>query len=380
MISKFFLSITSFVSFLIAFLLSTRGVFPYFIDAFILALVVFYYVIYCDRLIKLRVSLSIVGLWFLFFSFILISSFYNEVQPYKYLYYYVFFVVFILCLNMVSVCQVKFVKCFSAVNFIICFFSILSFINVLNIPELIYSRSGSERIYGLIGNPNYFAYMIFINIILINIYKEYFSKYKFIIYQLILTFAVIFSLSRGVLIGLFFFYLLINVRALTIKKISLFICVVCVLFSVVNFSVDSDMIINTINYRIDNLINGDGSGRFDIWAIGFESISSHLDKIITGVGPNMFGTYAHSLGLNNTTHNSFLRLFFELGIFGFGLFFVMMGYFFKKIECISLNMKIAIAVGVSFSWLSNDFILNKETWVLLAMLVSYDTLKREEYN
>ncbi|WP_160295708.1 O-antigen ligase family protein [Photobacterium kishitanii] len=271
-------------------------------------------------------------------------------------------------------------KCFSAVNFIICFFSILSFINVLNIPELIYSRSGSERIYGLIGNPNYFAYMIFINIILINIYKEYFSKYKFIIYQLILTFAVIFSLSRGVLIGLFFFYLLINVRALTIKKISLFICVVCVLFSVVNFSVDSDMIINTINYRIDNLINGDGSGRFDIWAIGFESISSHLDKIITGVGPNMFGTYAHSLGLNNTTHNSFLRLFFELGIFGFGLFFVMMGYFFKKIECISLNMKIAIAVGVSFSWLSNDFILNKETWVLLAMLVSYDTLKREEYN
>nr|PMJ88198.1 hypothetical protein BCU14_25290 [Vibrio lentus] len=128
----------------------------------------------------------------------------------------------------------------------------------------------------------------------------------------------------------------------------------------------------TISYRVDDLLNGGGSGRFEIWALGLEFITSKIEYIFFGVGPNQFGDMSKLLGIDNTTHNSYLRLLFELGILGLIVFILLIIYMFNSLKNIPSIYRYTAFFALMISWLSNDFILNKETWLFFAVLMTYN--------
>lgn len=270
---------------------------------------------------------------------------------------------------------------FSLISGIMCalvsFFIILHLAGIMKNYELFYSRSGLIRASGLMYNPNYFAYMNFIIFILL-----YLSPIKKPIKLSLLFFiflAVVFSFSRGVTAGLIIFLVLNIFRREWIKYI--FILPVIIIPLVIisnNFFIaifDLEAVRNTIEYRLSNLKSGDLSGRSSIWIFGFQAWFNDISHILFGFGFGNFQKYVGVFDIENTVHNSFLRSLYELGLIGVILLTCFYYSLVNNIRAVNNKTKIIIISSVLITWFSNDFFINKDTFLLLIIMILSSHIK-----
>ena len=232
---------------------------------------------------------------------------------------------------------------------------------------LFYIRDGGVRASGLMINPNYFAYMCLICFLLCNLLFNS-SLYRNIL-LILLALLIILSFSRGVSAALivFLFTRVFNIKGF-IYFISLF-CFVVVFMKFSNF--DLDELYSTFEYRIENLKSGDVSGRSDVWILGFQEWTKSIKDFLFGFGFNNFQSKLSFYNIENTTHNSYLRMFYEFGILGF--IFIMFFYvsFFVKIVRDDWYTKAIFLIPIGVAWLSNDFFINKDTFIFMVVFWAY---------
>lgn len=249
-------------------------------------------------------------------------------------------------------------------------FIILHQIGIISNPELFYARDGSVRASGFMYNPNYFAYMNFVIFILV--FLTPLKKHlKFIILALIFL-AVVLSFSRGVTAGLTIFLFMSLFKREWLKYIfiaPLFVIIIIIIFNKFLFNLlDIETIKHTIEYRVSNLKSGDLSGRSTIWIYGFKIWFNDILHILFGFGFGNFQNYIGYYGIENTVHNSYLRSLYELGLVGTVVLIYFYKSLIKSIKSISDINKFIIISSILVCWFSNDFFINKDTFLLLSLL------------
>lgn len=179
-----------------------------------------------------------------------------------------------------------------------------------------------EGLTGFTFNRNIFALIVGLGVLLcvfsIKIKKS--NKINFIVILLgfIFIFCTLFSYSRAVWVALFlslFFYFFINLKSIKITHI-LYVISIFLVIGIAFAYVDS------LQNRLDLLLNGNSSNRDKIWLYTLNLIQQ---KPIFGWGLDTWSI----IGLKDyaNVHNSILEILLYLGIFGFFSF----TYFFINI-------------------------------------------------
>lgn len=179
-----------------------------------------------------------------------------------------------------------------------------------------------EGLTGFTFNRNIFALIVGLGVLLcvfsIKIKKS--NKINFIVILLgfIFIFCTLFSYSRAVWVALFlslFIYLFINLKSIKINHI-LYVISIFLVIGIAFVYVDS------LQNRLDLLLNGNSSNRDKIWLYTLNLIQQ---KPIFGWGLDTWSI----IGLKDyaNVHNSILEILLYLGIFGFFSF----TYFFINI-------------------------------------------------
>lgn len=179
-----------------------------------------------------------------------------------------------------------------------------------------------EGLTGFTFNRNIFALIVGLGVLLcvfsIKIKKS--NKINFIVILLgfIFIFCTLFSYSRAVWVALFlslFFYFFINLKSIKITHI-LYVISIFLVIGIAFVYVDS------LQNRLDLLLNGNSSNRDKIWLYTLNLIQQ---KPIFGWGLDTWSI----IGLKDyaNVHNSILEILLYLGIFGFFSF----TYFFINI-------------------------------------------------
>ncbi len=180
------------------------------------------------------------------------------------------------------------------------------------------------RYRGLFGGPNglgIFCVLFFISFfILINYYKDLFSKQEQVFIFGIILLSLIWSGSRNSLIAVFIFYLF--QRFFGLSPFLGFLLFVIFLFVSELISSNAAAIINSLGlggyFRVQTI--EEGSGRYIAWAFAWKQIQ-HNFFIGRGFAYNEFYMRQHYgalLKLNHQggVHNSFLTFWFDQGLVG----------------------------------------------------------------
>lgn len=262
----------------------------------------------------------------------------------------------------------KFVVISSLLISLVSLLSLLEVLGIFHAPiQLFYARGANMRAYGFMGNPNYMAYNCAVFLILLH-----YSKLKrYNTPLLLLNFILILlSVSRGVILGVVLYFILSNIR---LNKRNIIIMLLSI-------AVSSYIILNppefleTFILRFSTLFDeGNSSGRDVIWSRGYELWGSSFSSILFGTGFNNFDNILFDYyDISNTVHNSFLRILFEFGIIGL----IIILTFYLVLMLIGHQNKVSrqfiiLLLSVSLMWLTNDYFLLRETFILFIVLRSF---------
>jgi putative inorganic carbon (hco3(-)) transporter len=226
--------------------------------------------------------------------------------------------------------------------------------------------------------------------------KDISQKNKNIGILLLLLFAVILILSgsRGALLSTTFVFLYWFIKdGLKLKKLLILLFLVALLV-IVYYFLPSFLL---ERYSVNNVIEYGGTGRLDIWKVGFNAF---LHSIYIGYGFGTFSdvydiyvgkTYIDAFwGYSKAAHNTFLRMAVELGIIGLFLFLwiIVQHIKLRKIDYYKndlVNQSRYIAnmgiVGIIIGCLSLDVILFKYFWLTIQYSsIVYNLTNRKEEN
>tara|TARA_B110000211_G_C14041651_1_gene537053 strand:- start:509 stop:1387 length:879 start_codon:yes stop_codon:yes gene_type:complete len=230
---------------------------------------------------------------------------------------------------------------------------------------------------GGMGDPNEFSTTILFAIGLIWSYYIAFRKYTFFI--VLLTFIFILGLliaASKTALGVLFIYTIVIVYLIIIKykgsqKFRRFLILAISFISALTL----------INYYFESLIelflsrfesNNTADQRINNWKIGFDMLKSSW---LVGVGPQ---NYANEIGLFDTsleihtreTHNMYLKVLFELGVFGFLSFMILI----MKLLRYFVTNKYYSSLLISTSYLLMGFTLSltydKYVWLIIGLSVN----------
>lgn len=257
--------------------------------------------------------------------------------------------------------------------------------------------SGStERSIGLTWDPNVFAAE------LLTVFPfAYFSFYAqtkptlkiaSAISALMIVIAILFSESRGILIGLVALLPLLFLGTRRHAGITAIFLVVTIVVGVIALPA-------TFEDRILESLEGadrGGAGRYDIWGIGWEMWQSYP---ILGVGSGNFveefrsflfkTPSAHiALGSGISPHNIFLNVLAETGLVGFSIFLIMVLAMIRKLKKTltiwhnlhrvqEYYMTMAIGYAVMAYFFAGITVMNeyqKLLWVLIGLVIAMSNL------
>lgn len=176
---------------------------------------------------------------------------------------------------------------------------------------------GLNRIFGTVFHPSVFAMYLTI-LFPLSIFRFYYSQeiFKKIFYLLLIiliTMSILFSYTRiawlGLMIGIF--GMLLNFKKFKLLVIFGFLCIILLMFfgSVIIDRVSEAFIINNGQIQFSEL--GSVAWRFQQWNLAIDVIKINF---FTGIGLWNFPLFS---SYNSTPHNDYLRVFAELGLFGF---------------------------------------------------------------
>lgn len=347
--------------FILAFLFVSRGFFS-FLDIFI-----WFYGFYCFfiyvRRNKIIIPFRLSTPFLLFLIYIFVNCIVNNVLDFRIIYYFSIIIPLYFIFSLENKSTEYFVISLGCILAVVFICSLLNLLQISDFNYMFYIRDGGIRASGLMYNPNYFAYSTFISFLLLD---SFFSKGKIkLILLFMMAFLILLSFSRGVILGmLVYFVFKIKYKLIPIFVLLILFFYLSNIFTLLDMNIDD--LYKTLEYRLENLKTGDLSGRVTTWIIGYEVWSLNLKNILFGFGFNNFIENTEYLGVSNTVHNSYLRMLYEFGILGF-IFIVYL--FYKFIETISKNKIFLIFLPILITWISNDFFIVKDTFLLICILI-----------
>lgn len=361
---KIYKNTDALIIFILAIVIIARGIIQQnLVELTILTIGVFY--LFTDKIrfnLLDKITRLLYLLCFIVFTISLYST--NNFNSFNILYNFFSLLVFLSIFNSYNRAELFVFYCGFIIS-VICFFQILhlfDFIDITNL-NLFYSRDGLVRSQALIGNPNYSAYNSFICFILL-----YFSRIKHKrIFLFFLAMSVLITISRGVIIALISFILLMNLKLNKTTFVSALFLFIGYM-SLVQY-LPEDFIF-TITERFNVFFDeGDSSGRSGIWQHGYIEWSKDLGYIILGFGFNNFPNVVRISDLDLNVHNSFLRVLYELGIVGFIVVFPFFYSIINQIKWEYTKEKYILIIALVISWMTNDFFILKETFFMIAVLL-----------
>lgn len=258
---------------------------------------------------------------------------------------------------------------------------------------LLYMRNNVARGAGLYGNPNYYAISVLIAVgFVMGIIrfgkKDEFSKWNRLL-LIIFCLDILFTFSRGAwvslgMMSLFFSLPLLSKEKVSAKTLAVFwILVICLLFFTLIYGHALKAAVfdsfaefgRFVMRRLEDLLWGTGSGRYDIWLEGFEHFSSSWWSFIFGLGGNQSGYYST---LQQQPHNGYLKSLYENGILGFTLVMILIFRLLKTSFNVGiLKVKSPLffpLLGLCVMSLSNDVFILKEFWIVSSLVLIFDDL------
>jgi hypothetical protein len=243
----------------------------------------------------------------------------------------------------------------------------------------------NERYTGVLGNPNGLGIFITVYYFLFQVTLYYFPRLfdrriKYLLYFLIFA-SLILSQSRNAMlnIAVFHVFMFLNKRSVALSFIVLGVIIASYGF-LLTFAISIIQWIGIEEFaRIETL--EDGSGRTIAWDYIWDKIERHNYWFGTGVGSTeqLFKenyTMLSRMGHQGNAHNSFLTLWYDLGVFGMIAFLI--GFIGNMIKTVKNYIAFPIAVGLLLSanfesWLSaslNPFHIGA---ILIITLLHYVT-------
>ena len=239
---------------------------------------------------------------------------------------------------------------------------------------VVYRRSGFLRLQGFMGSPNYFAISLFSSYLVYSLLRKKLSIESNACLEIFVRVGVFLAFSRAAIIA-FVFYDVLRIAFFSqlsvIAKGFIGFCVfVLAVFLCANFFFKDatekiyEKLSITVEYRVQDLVTS-GSGRFDIWDEAGEYLG-YAKYALIGVGP---GQYFGMQGVDNQTHNSYMKLIVEHGVIGFFLYmswlaFLMYGLITKK-----MRFEQAAFLSILVFSIGNDVFLTKGFSLFIAAIV-----------
>lgn len=157
-----------------------------------------------------------------------------------------------------------------------------------------------------------------------NIKRKSISKCFKLAFQVVYVIAIFMTVSRGAVVALLLIIVYNMVNKGKVKRAVFFLVTIAIIFFVVYYLGQYLFgSYNPVNLLIERFVTDEGgSGRIDLWRISFKAI---LEKPFFGYGlgesPYIIGrTNAENIG----SHNTFITIWFEAGIFAFIVFVSML--------------------------------------------------------
>lgn len=224
-----------------------------------------------------------------------------------------------------------------------------------------------ERFTGVLGNPNGLGIFIAVYYYLFQVTLYYFPKLfnrriKYALYSLLFI-SLFFSQSRNAMlnIGVFHVFMFLNRRSVVLSFIVLGV-IVTSYGLLLSWAIRVIQSLGLQEYaRLETL--EDGSGRTIAWEFIYDRIKKENFWFGTGIGSTelLFKDNYDMLsrmGHQGNAHNSFLTLWYDLGIFGMIAFVV--GYIGNMIKTIENYIAFPIVVGLLLS-------ANFESWLAASL-------------
>ena len=238
------------------------------------------------------------------------------------------------------------------------------------------SGRGTLMLGNYTANPNTIAFGLLIPLSIcvdkIIRHKSITMKCLYVIVLGIILTTIVITGSRSSMLGVatIFIIYIFSIK----KKISTGIIMVAI--GLIAISLAPDLFID----RWSQAVETRGSGRVDIWFVGLEAIKKYW---VLGAGnnnfPNAYNEFIYLtpqfIGYDFGSHNQFLGLLVELGIFGFSLFVLAIIKHSKKIHLQAnefntnhIILKAALG-GILVSSFFGDNMLDKSFWLLWMMIL-----------
>lgn len=248
---------------------------------------------------------------------------------------------------------------------------ILTYINSFSFSEYRFSLAFGNEV-----DPNYFASSLGLisATLLYQILKK--RKILFILPYLVIILIVLESGSRGALLSMIVIALVQLFLNITKKNWLKYIIIIFVSFLVISYSLNffnSDLI---NRFRLQNI--QDGSGRLEIWKNYFHIFFElPIYKKILGVGiSNSSVTYYQYFGYLKNTHNLYINVLIDFGLFGLVLMLIIQGMMLHRIIKSKNTLAISVYLALITSSMFLDMQITRYFWFVNIFSLGYIWCRR----
>lgn len=263
----------------------------------------------------------------------------------------------------------------AVISFVVLLSFVLYYSGIDYLSNMLYIRSGNARAAGLLGGPNYFAISsAFAFFVSYYIWRFNSGSGWPVIFILLGTLA---SLSRGVILGLFVFFICVFIMDRVARK--------KIIITAVAASAVIPFLYLTFNERILRLQStliarfsdhgGGASTRFDLFNTTLQSLDT-VDWILGS------GRYDYSsAGMAYSPHNLYISTIADQGLFG------LLGYFFLFLIILFFSFSlrkhyksfpVAVLLFCIMAALTNDYQYVREWWLIMALAAYFINIKRNQ--
>jgi len=282
--------------------------------------------------------------------------------------------------------------------------TVITVIDVYNVPDLgiikqmeNVSAANLGRVQGPLGEPNQYAAFLVLFLpayiaLAMSGYGMGWAKKVFYYGAALSTFAVLLltgsrggvvGLFIGCIVGFFVFKKYIDTRKLIATLAKVVLAGVLVISAIL--VKHSDLIMSRLAAvtKSTDAVSA-SAGRLWIWEQGFKIMMEHPKSFLVGMG---WDTFAGYVGI--VSHNTFLNVFFDLGVMGFILYLLLIVWIFSKLKSSAINASGQVQMilgGALFGYsamLCAVFFVNLFTpwyfvWAYLGVMLRIAMLSRSE--